>query len=139
MTQDVAELLKSALSLSPPERRVLADSLRDSLAREEPSPTGGTQRVRADDEIPPGIRRSQQAFWRDLPQLLKTVSRKRRWVAYAGDERIGFGSTQAECFALSRAKGLEDDAFYVGKLEWCESPPWDAQESEKSPHELTTE
>ena len=45
----------------------------------------------ADDmpEIAPGIRRSMEAYWRDLPQLLPLKSRKRRWVAYHGDERIG--------------------------------------------------
>src|SRR4051812_28070386 len=40
--------------------------------------------------IPPGIRRSQEAYWRDLPELLKRKSRTRRWVGYHGDERIGF-------------------------------------------------
>src|SRR5262249_37760758 len=44
-------------------------------------------RTRRDPPIPPGIRRSQEAYWRDLPQLVKLKSRKRLWVAYHGDER----------------------------------------------------
>ena len=39
----------------------------------------------------PMIQKSIDAFRRDLPELLKTHYRK--WVAYHGDERIGFGKT----------------------------------------------
>jgi len=40
-------------------------------------------------EIAPMIARSQAAFRRDLPDLLKT--HYRQWVAYHGEDRIRFG------------------------------------------------
>lgn len=45
--------------------------------------------------IAPMMLRSQQAFWRDLPELLKVKSNKRQWVAYHGDTRVVFGKTKA--------------------------------------------
>jgi hypothetical protein len=41
------------------------------------------------EAIPGGIRRSQDAFFRDLPELLKDESLLGQCVAYCGDERIG--------------------------------------------------
>src|SRR5262249_17934234 len=40
-------------------------------------------------DIPPGLMRSQQAFWRDLPELLKDRRTRGKWVAYHGDEQVG--------------------------------------------------
>ncbi|HPM81004.1 MAG TPA: hypothetical protein PLF81_09905 [Candidatus Anammoximicrobium sp.] len=42
------------------------------------------------------IARSQAAFRRDLPELLKT--HYWQWVAYHGDDRICFGRTQFELY-----------------------------------------
>ncbi|HEX5271221.1 MAG TPA: hypothetical protein VFW33_12060, partial [Gemmataceae bacterium] len=41
---------------------------------------------------PPLFRRSQEAFWRDLPELLKSRRTRGKWVAYHGDERIGIAA-----------------------------------------------
>src|SRR2546423_1437759 len=60
---------------------------------------------------------SQQAFWRDLPELLKLRSRKRQWVAYHGDERIGFGKTGTDLYQECFRRGLQRGEFYVGLLE----------------------
>ncbi len=75
-------------------------------------------------KIPAGTRRSMEAFWRDLPQLLRLRSRKRLWAAYHGDERIGLGRTQTELYQECLRRGLQDDQFYVGRLEPAEEPPW---------------
>src|SRR4030081_3704704 len=48
------------------------------------------------DQIPEGIRRSQDAFFRDLPELLEDESLLGQWVAYHGDERVRIGPTQDE-------------------------------------------
>ncbi len=40
------------------------------------------------------IQKSIDAFRRDLPELLRT--HPGQWVAYHGDERIGFGRTETE-------------------------------------------
>jgi hypothetical protein len=79
-------------------------------------------------QIPPGIRRSQEAYWRDLPQLLSLKSGKRQWVAYHGDERVGFGSTSAELFQeCMESRGLKKEEFYVDRLEPRALPPWEAE------------
>ena len=46
-------------------------------------------------DIPEGILRSQDAFFRDLPELLKDESLRGLWVIYHGDERIGVAHEEA--------------------------------------------
>ncbi len=44
------------------------------------------------EEPPPGIApmilRSMQAFWRDLPEMLKHRRNRGKWAAYHGEERV---------------------------------------------------
>ena len=61
------------------------------------------------------IERSQAAFRRELPELMKTHSRE--WVAYHGDQRIGFARTQFELYDLCFRRGLHDDEFVVRSIE----------------------
>ena len=75
--------------------------------------------------IPPGIRRSQEAYWQDLPELLPKASRTRRWVAYHGGERIGFGRTETELYQECYRRGLKDDEFYIGRVRPSEVAPWE--------------
>ena len=67
-----------------------------SLSKKAPGPEAVSAGAADVCSIPPGIRRSQEGYWRDLPALLKRKSRTRRWVGYHGDERIGFGATSVE-------------------------------------------
>jgi hypothetical protein len=79
-------------------------------------------------EIPPiplGIRRSMEAYWRDLPQLLPLKSRTRQWVAYHGDERVAFGPTQHELYQECYRRGIDGDEVYIGRLEPDHLPPWE--------------
>ena len=62
--------------------------------------------------IPPGILRSQEAFWRDLPHLLSQRKLRGRWVCYHGDERVGIG-TYDELIRRCIRRGIPDDAFYL--------------------------
>jgi hypothetical protein len=66
-------------------------------------------------EIAPVIAKSQAAFRRDLPELLK--SRFRWWVAYHGDERIRFGKTQRELYRECFRRGLKEGEFVVCSIE----------------------
>jgi hypothetical protein len=86
-----------------------------------------TQPQSPDDDlgIAPGILRSMQAYWRDLPQLLLLRSRKRVWVAYHGDERVGFGRSRADLYDECMGRGLARGEFYVGMLEASTEPPWE--------------
>ncbi len=79
-------------------------------------------------EVPAGVLRSQEAYWRELPQLLPMKSRKRQWVAYHGDERVAFGASQAELDQECFRRGLKEDEIYVGRLEPQYAPPWEIED-----------
>ena len=68
-----------------------------------------------DSEPLPMIQKSIDAFRRDLPELLKTHPGK--WVAYHGDERVGFGKTQTELYQRCFARGLTRDDFVAAFTE----------------------
>ena len=68
-----------------------------------------------DDPVAPMINRSQEAFRRDLPELLK--NRYGQWVAYHAEERIGFGGTQTELYEECFRRGLERDEFVVRNIQ----------------------
>lgn len=63
------------------------------------------------DEIPEGIRRSQDAFFRDLPELLKDDSLLGQCVAYFGDERIGIAPSDEPLIREINRRGIPDDEF----------------------------
>jgi hypothetical protein len=80
-------------------------------------------------EIPPGIRRSQEAFWRDLPELLQKKKNHGQWVAYHGDERIGIGAYETLLREILR-RGIPDDQYYKAQIRPRELPPWEPEEVE---------
>jgi hypothetical protein len=65
--------------------------------------------------VPPMIVKSEAAFYRDLPELLKTHYWK--WVAYHGDKRLGFAKTQTELYQRYFKQGLKEDEFVVMHIE----------------------
>jgi hypothetical protein len=87
-------------------------------------------------DIEPLILRSMQAFWRDLPELLRNKRNKGKWVAYRGDERVGLGKSQTEMFQECFRRGLQDGEFYVGKIEPDDIPPWGTIECDWSLYEF---
>jgi hypothetical protein len=84
--------------------------------------------------IPPDILRSQQAFWRDLPELLSQSTLRGRWVCYQEGERIGIG-TYDELIRECGRCGIPDDGFYLGRIRPRELPPWEPEDVEPlGPH-----
>jgi hypothetical protein len=83
--------------------------------------------------IPPGILRSQEAFWRDLRQLLSQGKLRGRWVCYHSGERIGIG-THEELIRECRRRGIADDTYYLGCIRPRELPPWEPEEIEPLGH-----
>jgi hypothetical protein len=63
------------------------------------------------DEIPEGIRRSQDAFFRDLPELLEDESLLGQCVAYSRDERIGIAPADVPLIEEINRRGMKDDEF----------------------------
>jgi hypothetical protein len=82
--------------------------------------------------VPPGILRSQQAFWRELPALLRDRRNRGRWAAYHGDERIGIAVKKAELIQAMLRRGIPRDDYYVGRI-WSQTlPPWEPVEVEST-------
>jgi hypothetical protein len=79
--------------------------------------------VHEDESVPALVQRSQASFRRDLPSLLQT--HYRQWVAYHGDERIGFAATETELYQRCFRAGLTDDEFVVRSIE----PPLDDEQA----------
>jgi hypothetical protein len=103
------------------------------LAASQPRPAEGP-----DPEISPLMLRSQQAFWRDLPELLKDKRHQGKWVAYHGEERVAFGRSDIEAYQECFRRGLESGEFYVGRLEADPDgiPPWGTLHSDWSLYEV---
>jgi hypothetical protein len=53
----------------------------------------------------------QLAFYRRLPELLK--KHDRQWVAFRGEELIGFAFTQTELYQRCVRRGLNEDEFVI--------------------------
>ena len=68
-------------------------------------------RVLLESDPPPMIQKSIDAVRRELPEMLKT--HRGKWVAYHGNERIGFGNTQTELVEQCFRYGLTRDDFVV--------------------------
>lgn len=81
-------------------------------------------------EISPGTLRSMQAFWRDLPNLLKNKRNRDHWAAYHGDECLGIAADQATLIREALRRGLSIDACHVALIRPRESPPWEPEEIE---------
>jgi hypothetical protein len=82
----------------------------------------------AHSSVPPGIRASQEAYWNDLPELLKLKSKKRQWVAYHREQRVGFAATVAELYQQCAQQGIPKGEFYVDRVEPRALPPWAVEE-----------
>ena len=54
---------------------------------------------------------SQAAFYRNLPELLKQHGGQ--WVAYHGDDLLGFGNSQTKLFLQCLGRGFAEDQFTV--------------------------
>ena len=63
------------------------------------------------EKIADGIRRSQEAFFRDLPELLKDKGLLGQCVAYCGDECIGIAPSDEPLILEINRRGIKDDEF----------------------------
>jgi hypothetical protein len=77
--------------------------------------------------VSPGIRASQESYWRDLPRLLKMKSRKGQWVAYNREKRGGFAEDVAELYQKCERKGIPSGEFYVDRVAPRALPPWEVE------------
>ena len=72
-------------------------------------------------EVPPGIAASQAAFGRALPDLLK--KRYGHWVAFHGEELVGFARSETDLYEECTRRGLPEDTFAVSLIMEEDFPP----------------
>src|SRR5205823_3818028 len=77
-----------------------------------------------DRPVPPLIQRGQEAFRRDLPELLEKHAGK--WVAYSGDRPLGVARSKRELYQRCLRQGLNHDEFVVRGIEpeMLDEPEW---------------
>jgi hypothetical protein len=76
----------------------------------------------------PMIEKSIEAFRRNLPEMLKT--RRGEWVAFHGEELVGFARTQTELVQECFRRGLTLDDFVVCTVdEWVFDPESEVEDS----------
>ena len=90
----------------------------------------GSEDQDAIPEIPPGILRSQQAFWRALPELLRNKRNHGRWAAYHLDEWVGTARDDVELRREIKRRGVPRDDYYIGRIEPQYQAPWEPIEVE---------
>jgi len=81
------------------------------------------------DQIPEGIRRSKEAFLRDLPKLLTRKRLQRRWVLYHGEDQIGISRNPQKLLRECTKRGLRNDEFYLGVIEPHSAEPEEIEHS----------
>lgn len=84
-------------------RADLYERVRDVL---EPTPV-------LDLAVPELVRRSQEAFHRDLPALLQDARQLGRWVAYHGDERVAIGCSEVDVVRECLRRDLRPNQYDV--------------------------
>jgi len=84
--------------------------------------------------IPPGVLRSQQAFWRDLPGLVAQTRLRGHWVLYHGDERIGMAQDANELIRECVRRQLPDDCCFLATILPRRLAPWEIEDVEAPEH-----
>jgi hypothetical protein len=65
--------------------------------------------------VPPLIEQAQETFHRFLPQLLQ--ERPGQWVAYQGDQLLGFAQTDTELYQKCLKQGCKRGEFLIRSIE----------------------
>ena len=80
---------------------------------------------RSNNEVhaPEEIRKTQLAFFHDLPGSLKNPRLRGGRLAYRGDERVRIGRSDLEILRECLRRGLSDDKYHVFVIEPKSSEP----------------
>ncbi len=81
----------------------------------EAQPASGTNSEVDSEGIPEGIADSIATFRRDLPTLL--AEHAGDWVAYRGDQCLGFGNSKTDLYQQCLDRGIDDHQFIVEFVE----------------------
>lgn len=129
----------STIGLTPEQRRLVEQAGDQPVRIEDPELHQAYVLVRADvyerghDAVEPrsgeelrvskGIRESQHAFFRDLPDLLKDRRLRGKHVAYHGNERIGIAEDDTPLIRECLRRGLKRDEYDILIIEPQSSEP----------------
>ncbi len=89
--------------------------------------------------IPPGILRAQQAFWRELPDLLSRKKWRGSWVLYHLDRRVGVNRDAEVLIRDCIRRSLPDDECYLAAIVANDGAPWEVEEVPPFGHEVSAE
>jgi len=87
-----------------------------------------------DPHVPPGIRRSEEAFLRDLPQMMINKKHQGWWVAYQEDQRIGIDRDPQKLLEKIHDLGIQEDGYYLGVIRLHEMEPEEVEP--RHPHQF---
>ena len=66
------------------------------------------------------LRRSQAAFLRDLPELLKDETLRGQWIGYHAGERVGIAPSEEALIQEYSRRGLRSDQYEIFVIEETE-------------------
>ena len=115
LRQEIAKAGGNAVRLEDPETNTAYVLLR-AEEYDRLKPGLGSENVPA-DQVPEGIRRSKEAFLRDLPKLLARKRLHGQWVIYHGNVQIGIARRPDGLFRECYKRGLRSDEIYLGVIE----------------------
>ncbi len=75
-----------------------------------------------------GIRASQEAFWNDLPGLLKQPAIVGSWAAYNRKDRIGIPAVPRQMRRAIQRLGIPRGEYYMAVIRPRDLPPWEIEE-----------
>jgi hypothetical protein len=123
----------SMIGLTPEQRRLVLEAGDQPVRIEDPEMHQVYVLIRADVyerargvieplsseelQVPEGIRKSQEAFFRDLPELLKDRRLRGKYIAYHGDERIGIARDDVPLIRECLRRGLKRDEYDILVIE----------------------
>lgn len=91
------------------------EQVRPMKADPDPSPR--------DLQVPAGIRRSEEAFLRDLPQMMINKKHQGWWAAYQECRRIGIDRDPWKLLERIHDLGIQEDEYYLGVIRPHELEP----------------
>lgn len=83
-------------------------------------------------DISPATLKAQQAFWKALPALLQSKKQLGKWAAFHGDTLLGIAAKEIDLMREIVRQNIPSDAFYIGRIEARNTPPWGTFEYESS-------
>lgn len=119
----------SRAGLTPEQRRLIEEAGDQPVRLEDPELHESYVLIRADVydrvrdafeprpildlTVPEGIRRSRDAFFRNLPRMLEDRKLRGQFVAYHGEERVKIARSEPEVIRECLRRGLRPDEYDI--------------------------